>query len=72
MLKRTEREVSFGWEFTEEFVRFWVGFLTLKFSPPCAIGAVAAGQKSQPSAIALAWLFFSGETLLHPPFLSVP
>jgi hypothetical protein len=46
----------------QEFVRFLVGFLTPKFSPHCAMGAVAAVSKSQPSAIALGWLFVSGET----------
>ena len=36
---------------------------TKNFSPHCAIGAVA-GTKSQPSAIALGWLFFSGENFI--------
>ena len=63
MLKRTEGKVSFGWELTEEFVSFWVGFLTLKIFAVLRHRRSAAGQKSQPSAIALAWLFFSGGKL---------
>jgi len=64
MLKRTEESelrVGVHWRSCQVFGRI---SNTQKFSPHCAIGAVAAGAKSQPSAIALAWLFFSGETLL--------
>gem|GEM_PF-3395298 len=62
MLKHSERKrASVG--VLKESVRFWPDFLTPKFSPHCAIGAVAAGPKSQPSAIALGWLYVSGETL---------
>jgi hypothetical protein len=63
--------VNFGWEFTKKLSGLSPDFYHQKFSPHCAIGAVAAGAKSQPSAIALAWhssqgKLYCGEINLGP------